>query len=234
MSATYIAPVWAWRARDLRLAALTGQAGTCVRAGTAVTVDYYGNMATLVNNQPRFVSITTIAGPVNETLVYQGGAALPDYLAWTVPIIPVPLTFYVKLINQGAPASSLSVMGLGIWDAPSLYLIKTSANAYSFCYASGLGIGESDSASVATTGQTIELRCVLRSTGTIQIYTSTNGGAEVAGAASAGGVAIVAGWGDTNLALGNSVHTPNSSDDKIFAAGMWLGEQSLASCQAML
>lgn len=220
----YFAPAFCWRARDQRRNARTGQVGACVRAGTATLTDVNGATVTLVNNQPRFQTVSGV-------ILFKGGAQTTDYLKWLLPVLPEACTIYLKLINRGAPAGTMAVAGLGTADG-SLMLSKTTSNTYQARHHNGTAAVTSTSAA-ATTGQTLEFRIVLRATGVIQIYTTTNGGSETAATASASN-ALGAAWGGTVAMLLAGGVSGDSGDDDVAAIAYFPGEPSLTLCRSVL
>ncbi len=221
----YLAPAFCWRARDQRLNARTGQVGTCVRAGTATLTDVNGATVTLVNNQIRLQSVSGV-------VLYKGGAQTTDYLQWSLPVLPEAFTLYVKLINRGAPGATMAVVCLGTAD-PSVMLSKTTSNTYQARHHNGSAAVTSTSAA-ASAAQVLEFRIVVRSTGVIQLYTTTDGGSEVAATASGANALNATAWGGTvavRLAGGVS---GNSGDDDVHAIAYFQGEPSLTLCRSVL
>lgn len=224
-------PLWAWRARDATLWAVTGQSGACVRATTATLTDLSGTTVTLVNNQPRFNAIDTNADSVRDTVVYAPGAATTDYLEWGVPVLPAACTLYVQCYNRGAPGATAAVAGLGSAN-PSLLISQTTSNTYQAQHHNGTTAVTSTSAA-ATSGQLLELRVLVATNGAIQICTTTNGGTEVAATAS-GANALAAAWGGASvvLRLAGGV-SGNATTDDLLAASLWPGAASLALCRSV-
>ena len=89
-----------WQAHRLSLSALTGQAGTLTRAGTATFLDSSGGTVTAVHSMPRWESRTWEGAPA------VGLRMAADDLSWPLTWSLQTLTVLVEGVNLGTAQTS--------------------------------------------------------------------------------------------------------------------------------
>jgi len=154
-----------WQGRRGSLDALTGQAGTLVRAATGTAVDANGTSYTAAHSMPRWEARDFTGAGVRDTL---GLRLAADDLTWAANWVPETATLLVEFSEEGTRTTS----GAGLvyvgndGQTGARVLIDASSNQYRATVHNGT---TSQSVSLATTtpttGQMTRLALQLEDTG---------------------------------------------------------------------
>lgn len=185
------------------LDALSGQVGTLTRGATGTAIDSFGNSYTAVGVQPRWESRDTNADTVRDALGLFMDTA--DRLAWPVLFLPSAMGGIMEFVQVATMALTGTVFYLGndAGTGARLSVFSTGSN-YAIAHVSGVTVSSTMGAPAPTAGDRVRLRFQLSGTGTVQLWQSLNGGAEVASALS-GANALAAAWAATAKVRLNSV-----------------------------
>lgn len=175
-----------WLARELSLDALSGQAGTFTRAATKTSTDSFATSGTVNYAQPAWSGASTLASLDMGT---------SDVLKWVSPFGVQACSGMIQFYENGSLAGSKAIFAITN-DTPvaPLLLIFSSGTQYQIQHNNAIStVTSTMSGTAPTSGQLVQLRWRILSTGSVQIFQSINGAAETTATAS-GTLALGAAW----------------------------------------
>ncbi len=175
-----------WMARELSLDAQSGQAGTFTRAATKTSTDSFATSGTSNYAQPAWSGASTLAS-------LDMGAT--DVLKWVSPFAVQACAGMIQFYENGSLAGSKAIFAITN-DTPvaPLLLVYSSGTQYQIQHNNAISTVTSTlSGTAPTSGQLVQLRWSLLSTGVVQIRQSINGAAETLASAS-GTLTLGAAW----------------------------------------
>jgi hypothetical protein len=187
-------PPWLleWRAALAQRDATTGQVGTFTRTTTQTAPDVHGTNYTAPHSLPAWAMVDTDADTVRDRLgllMDANGA-----MSWACEVVPQALTVYVSFEMREAIANAKAILSLGGDGTGARLAILSTGSFYQVLHHNGSSSVSATLGAAPSLNQRVELRAVLRATGSVLLGQAINGAAETVTGAS-GTLALAAAWG---------------------------------------
>jgi len=210
---------------DQSLDAITRHVATFIRAATATGLDTAGATRTFAHSEPAYEWQDYDVDGIKEVGVLLGTS---DQLYLGYNGRPAARTFYADLIDKTATgAANLSrIIEIGESSSPSGYLnIRRAAGGYDATHHNGTALVTATVSVTVASGDRIELRLIVASTGALTLAVTKNAGTETVGSAT-GTNTFAATWNQPRLAIGSDFAGGNRATQVVRLVREYTGTQT--------